>query len=568
MTMKIKIFVSLLLPLFFAGTLFSAEPTDSGQLLQESESPLMPTPQPRTPRIDVSVPKASAKENGVRIQFEGFRFTGNTVFTNDELSIMLSPFIGLEMNLEEMNLIIKNITKSYRSKGYFLATAVIPPQTIKKGEPITVEILEGNLSEIEITTEAEKSRVPKSLLDSYARRVSIGKPVEDKSLSSLAMFANDLPGMTARIVLEPGAERGSSRAQLKMTEGKPYGFYIDTDNYGNYSTGYYRAGLGLELYSPLKLGDHFKFRAQSSSEGDTVNLKAGYSVPISHYATRIGFDYQWVEYELGRDFESLDANGKAEGYILSLEQPLVRNRSLIMDVTLSGELTRLDDRIRTLDISNKRHTTTVNLGFSGIVMDTFIAGAATKLSAKITRGDLEFDDDAARSNDQGSGGLNTDGLYHKFTLSLSRNQLITNRISLYLGGYGQISDKNLDTSEQLYIGGPTAVRAYPVGEASADEGYVVTAEIRYLLGTASKLPGNFQLIAFFDDGRARIDHDPVVKGSDNRRHLAGLGAGFNWFEYDNFSVKTSIAWRTTDEATSDTKREDSPTTYFQLVKRF
>ena len=78
---------------------------------------------------------------------------------------------------------------------------------------------------------------------------------------------------------------------------------------------------------------------------------------------------------------------------------------------------------------------------------------------------------------------------------------MTDSVSLYGAIYGQFASKNLDISEKMGLGGMYAVRAYPVGEAYADEGYVVNLEARLLLPKFSqRMPGQMHLIGFVDTG--------------------------------------------------------------------
>lgn len=566
--MKINRLSSMLLVHLLATNTFAATPPDSGQLLRESEPPAIPVPLKELPKIQAPQVEAPEAPSAVKVKVGGFIFSGNTVFDAKELGVIMAEFVGQEMSLTELNMAIKKIVQAYREKGYFLATALIPPQSIKPGEPITIEIIEGILEDVKLHSEPAETRTPKRLLEAYISHVPLGQPVEERTLTSMAMRVNDLPGINSRIVMEPGDQRGTTKAKLQVVEGKPYRAYLDTDNHGNYSTGYYRVGGGFELYSPLKLGDRFNLRVQSATSGDTQNVKAGYSLPASAYGTRVGFDYQWLTYELGRDFSELEAEGVAQNFVLTVSHPLVRNRDLVLDTTFSGEYVLLDDQVKKFQIDNDRHATEIHLGLSGVKLDTLGGGGSTSFNAVATAGKLKIDDAQAQAGDQAPGGLDTEGHYEKLNLSLSRHQNVYQRLVLYVGGYAQLTDRNLDSAEHLGLGGPKAVRAYPVGEASADAGYVVTAELRYQVGRLGPVPGNFQLTAFIDDARAWFDHDPVNGSDDNHRHLTGVGIGCNWFDYDNFSVTTSLAWRTTEPSISDPDRSDNPLAYFQVVKMF
>ena len=52
---------------------------------------------------------------------------------------------------------------------------------------------------------------------------------------------------------------------------------------------------------------------------------------------------------------------------------------------------------------------------------------------------------------------------------------------LFSATAGQLADKNLDTAEKFYLGGPGGVRAYPQGEATGDQGYRLSGELRLLV---------------------------------------------------------------------------------------
>ena len=87
------------------------------------------------------------------------------------------------------------------------------------------------------------------------------------------------------------------------------------------------------------------------------------------------------------------------------------------------------------------------------------------------------------------------------------NQL-NDRWQLHLSVSGQYGWNNLDSSEDFYIGGADAVRAFPQGETGGDSGLLGTLEFRY----RTSIDG-LTLTAFVDGGRVFYNHD--------RRHLDG-----------------------------------------------
>jgi hemolysin activation/secretion protein len=143
---------------------------------------------------------------------------------------------------------------------------------------------------------------------------------------------------------------------------------------------------------------------------------------------------------------------------------------------------------------------------------------------------------------------------------------VTDSVSLYAGINGQVASKNLDVSEKMELGGMYGVRAYPVGEAYADQGYVLTLEARVRVPTPVQLPGQVQLIGFVDTGSVTTHKNPWEAG-DNRRTLSGAGVGLNWSETNNFMVRAFYARKLGSE-TAQSAPDKSGRFWIQAVKYF
>ena len=397
----------------------AADIPDSGRMLRESTPPAMAAPHREQPVILVpSEPVRATPGDSIKFLVTSFVFNGNKAFSTQELNRLMAPVFGKELNLRELEQAVANITHAYVSKGHFLATAIIPPQTIKPNQPIRVDILEGVLEGIELKTSPSETRVPRYLLERYRNRIEAGKPAEEINLIETSMLINELPALQSRIVLEPGKELGGTKGTLEVTEGKPYRIQFGADNYGAYSTGYYRVNSSLELFSPFRLGDRLTLRGQSSTSGDTQNAGVNWSVPVASYGATIALDYSWVRYELGRSFSSLNANGDAHGFNLMFTQPLVRRSYLVLNSFLAGDGKLLDDRIGTPDNTvnmKRRHLISGQAGLILSAEDTLLGGGSSTFSVSYDGGMVGFDDDAAKLLDQGVSGLQTQGNFSKIS---------------------------------------------------------------------------------------------------------------------------------------------------------
>ena len=104
--------------------------------------------------------------------------------------------------------------------------------------------------------------------------------------------------------------------------------------------------------------------------------------------------------------------------------------------------------------------------------------------------------------------------------------------TLALSLEAQLAGGNLDSSEKFTLAGANAVRAYPVGEQSGDEG--VLARVDWLVPLA-RIGGDpwraWQGRVFADYGTATINKDTWTGFvGDNSRDLAGAGVGLDWVQ--------------------------------------
>jgi len=546
------------------GSTFAADIPDAGRILRERTPPPSLDPEKEAPTFhDTKIPKKEA-ESGTLLKVSGFTFVGNTLFSSDTLQKLLSGCIGKEMSFAGLNEAAAAITNAYRKKGYFLTSLFFPPQTVKPGAPLVIEIVEGVLEKIVVDTRPTDTRIRKSLLKSYANQIPCEQPLEEGSLTSMVMRVNELPNISSRILLEPGSRPGTTQATLEVTENRPYNVTLDFDNFGNHATGENHAGATMQLYSPLHLGDQFTLRMQSSTTGDLRNIQSGYTVPVTLSGTKIEVNYSSVSYQLGGFFKPLNADGNGRNLTVTVTQPLIRKRSLIINATIAGESNMLEDRIEEIPLKNRRHSLSWQAGLSAVQREGPLGGNSTTLSLGFISGRLDIEDFEALSIDQSAEGVHTNGDYSKITMALGRVQNISQGFSLYAGAYGQWSAKNLTSSEQFSLGGPSAVRAWQRGESYADQGVVATTELRYLTGSLGELPGTVQLTTFVDHGYARLQANPTPASGTNSRNLTGAGFGVKWFNVSNYTLEATCAWKIAGESNPT----DTPMIFVQAVKRF
>ena len=113
----------------------------------------------------------------------------------------------------------------------------------------------------------------------------------------------------------------------------------------------------------------------------------------------------------------------------------------------------------------------------------------------------------------------TEGSFTKGVLNLGVRQELGGRFHLNLKTQFQAAGDNLDSSEEIYLGGANGVRAYPQGEGSGDSGYLASVELVYRTG----IP-HLDLSTYYDTGHVVYAHD----GSDGGTTLSGWGIGVSY----------------------------------------
>jgi hemolysin activation/secretion protein len=155
-------------------------------------------------------------------------------------------------------------------------------------------------------------------------------------------------------------------------------------------------------------------------------------------------------------------------------------------------------------------------------------------------GNLNIGNTNQANNDQA--GAATNGSFAKLSFNGSfTTALPVERTNASFSIYGQLANKNLNTAEQLYLGGPYGVRAYPVAQGGGAQGAVASVEINHTY------PNQVQLGAFFDAGLIQQYvttwngwQGQTNAGNTYPLYATGLLAKYN---YEKLQLSAAVAFR-------------------------
>jgi hemolysin activation/secretion protein len=337
---------------------------------------------------------------------------------------------------------------------------------------------------------------------------------------------------------------------------------VEADNAGNYYTGEYRVGATVNINNPFGRGDVASLRLMTSGSGMSYG-RASYQAMFGK--ATLGVAYTALKYELGEEFAPLQAHGTVEVASIYGSYPLMRSRNTNLYALGGFDAKTFQDKVDLTSSVTDKTARVLWVGLHGNHLDSFGGGGASSYSLTQYFGDLDIETPAARAADAATAQSN--GHYQKLVYHAARLQRVTDKVSLYGAINGQFASKNLDVSEKMGLGGPYAVRAYPVGEAYADEGYVVNLEARLLLPKFSQnIPGQMHLVGFVDSGSVTHDKNPWAN-AQNSRTLSGAGVGLTWSDYNNFVVNMYWAQKL-GNSVATAAPDKNGRFWFQVVKYF
>ena len=508
-----------------------------------------------------ATPAVPSTDKSAGFVLKGIVFRGSTEMQDSALSTLAAAYIGRRVTLTDLEQLAAQVTQEYRSRGYFLAQALVPRQHIEDGQA-EISVLEGRLGKVQVRVAAD-APITEERVRAVLAHLPVGVALKGPLYERTLLLLSDLPGLKVQAGLEQGAETGTTDLVVEVSASeKRWQASVDVDNYGTAASGRERVSATLRYASPFGIGDNFDARLMSSTNAHQTFGRLSYEAPLWADGLRIGAGVSRVGYELGAQFAALGATGTAQVFDVSAVYPLLRSRGRNLFLRAAVETKALRDKTEAVGQDSDKRVNAASLGITWEARDTLFGGGYVNAGATAYFGRLDLNNDATRSLDQDpSTGHQTEGSFAKLSLTGSRLQSLFGRHNLYVSLVGQLASRNLDASEKLALGGDRAVRAYPSGEVLVDSGWIGSVEWRY---SASD---DVVLALFHDAGRGEQARNVNSSDTRNRRTLRGSGVGLTWSAPYAITLRAALAWRLGDPPQSDTGSTD-PRLLVQVQKAF
>lgn len=446
-----------------------------------------------------------------------------------DFSSVVEPFAGRPLNRTELSRLADAVAARARDKGYVLATAWIPEQTLVGGM-LRVRIEEGRIDGLRI----EGSR--DAAIRRQLERLVNGRPVTLADVQREVLLADDLPGVwirgtrfeqqgDRRILVVDAGRNDTSGSVLVATDGTeplgPIRARIDFDANG--------------LISPRDRID-LSFSATPIDPEELAFFSARYTVIVNDAGTSIGAFGSYSRTEPGAYLASRELLGDSWQAGIRLRHPLMRAQKRSLWLEASGELQDLRQN-RSGVLARHDRIALARIGFYGFGR---LAGGNLQGRATVSQGIPVLD--ATGTGDPLASRIDARPDFTTLSWWLNWRRGIAPRVSVSLASVGQLSTAPLLIGESFTLGGTQFLRGYDFAQRVGDEGAAALAELRYDWPRALGAVRKVQLYAFADGGTVSNLANGFGSGT-----LASSGAGLRTDITRDFGIDFEVAVPLTED---------------------
>ncbi len=457
------------------GLLAQLAPTDASRGLRDLNLPRLAPLAPGKPdpllKDEPARSAASTAGKGVSVRVDKVEM----VCADAQVAAFLRPIAvsreGRRCDFAELEAMIIEMREALSSQGFVGGGVWFPRQDVTGGV-IKVQVDLPKLGSAIVDGKDDHRGLWSEILGRSG--VRSGAYLRSDDLERGLLMIERYEGSPVRGLLRPGSAEGLVDLSLQPPDDSPNRYGIFADNHGSRFTGAARVVVSAETRRLSSLPDHLTVSG-AFSEGMNYGSLQYLFFPSSD-GLRLGASIGLMNYRIIEGgLAGSGVEGRSDVYGLGASYPLV----LKSTETLTIEF-KADDRsvleYTAGTLRGHKRISSVSLGVQHATRST---QTATSSSLFVSAGNLRQLDTAAEAQD--SAGPGTVGGYSKIKADLTRQWASPVGI-LLLGLEGQYAFNNLDSSEELSVGGPYGVRAYPVGEGSIDSGVLFRAELTHPMG--------------------------------------------------------------------------------------
>ncbi len=529
---------------------------DAGSIYKQIEQGLkLPAPSFGEERKPAEVSKETSPTE-LRVTVTKFNILGNSLLSEVQIDEAVKPFLGKSLTFDDLQKVVQILIEQYRQSGW-VVRAYLPKQEVGNGE-IVIQVVEAKFGGVSLENSGKRRISEARMLAMVEAAQPKEKFIRSSSVDRVLLLMDDVPGVGVTGNLVEGREEGHTDLLLKVVDKPLVNGFASVDNTGSASTGPNKVSTSVSLNSLLGFGD--QLQASIVRTTGSAFARLAFTAPVGYDGMRAGVHYSNMNYQLVGSFANLAATGSVRDAGLDITYPVVRSPSQNINVALVESHKDLNNYASGVPTSNYWINNT-NLNFSGSNSDDWSGGGFNAASLSLTTGYVNLNGSTNQPSDAQT--YQTAGKFFHTNFNLSREQSITEQLTTFFAVSAQYANKNLDSSEKIYLGGANGVRAYPSNEGGGAGGQTATLELR------NRLDENWSWIGFYDYGKifqyqknSDSNGNTLAVNSPNNYELQGYGMTVQWKSISGTDIKATVAKRLgTNPAASLATGMDSDGTY-------
>ncbi|HEX2667124.1 MAG TPA: ShlB/FhaC/HecB family hemolysin secretion/activation protein [Gammaproteobacteria bacterium] len=468
------------------------------------KQPVQPKKAPPPTVSSAPANPAGVAPGGPAVKVGGFDIEGNSVIPSDVLQAQVAGYVGQSLTLAQLYDVADVLTRYYRAQGYGLAYVSLPAQTLKGGT-VRLQVIEGKIGTVSVQG---NTRTRTRVLERRAGSLQPGEIYTNADAERAVLQMDALPGVTARAVLSPGSDFGTSNVLFNVDE-HPYAGDISVDDYGRAAIGRWRVNGNVFINGLTGSGDQL-LASVTHAEGNLLNYgRLNYQFPTGD-SSELSFGYNRAHYRVGQGpFAALGISGSTQNGNVNWQDDVERTR----EETLNWGVGVSHNTSKNEVSGNTQVTTNITL----LQLTMLYNRQREDQSYYTLSGSLWTN---GRHNDGSSNSaerlrVELDGNY--FTPMGERWQLTAQGTLTY-------SVDPLVDGDKYSLGGPGNVRGFQSAEVRGDSGVFGSLEVLRSLTTSPSFPLAWGL--FWDAGKVwskSSDPQSTNYGVRDSTGIASLG---------------------------------------------
>ncbi len=427
-------------------------------------------PEKEVPAIQIDIPEERLEiPDGKKLVVQNVEIQGNEAIPTWEILSWIEGYIGCELSLKEVYELCQLIDQNYAKKGYFLARAYPPAQTIED-DTLVIEILEGKLGNVKVEG---NQYYWTSFIESYFRGLQ-GKPLQYDAFLRALMLLNDNTDLSVGAVFEKGEEFGYADVILVVKDKRPIHLYLNGNNYGRNLTTDVRVGGRLDWGNFFTQGDTLAVTEVVGFPVDALYFtNVSYLVPVNRAGTFVEGSYLFSKFRI-KELTSLRLKGRSSIGTLKVSHAAVRRRNLNVDFFSYFDYKQIRNFVLTKTASFDK----LRVLTAGFLIDHFNPSKGRDYLVLRAAAGIPNFLGGMKAVDNNSSRIGGGGRFFLFSADYDRIQYLGRDCFFYFHGTGQLSPSKLTQPEQIYIGGIGTVRGFPLATGLGDSGYYLNFEFR------------------------------------------------------------------------------------------